>query len=134
MSLFTSLLPTFTHSRMAGTAAPSDDVTLSRRPAYAISETEENYTLTVDLPGVTKENLTVTAENGVLTVTGTRTWRQPEGWTPLHLESTDTGYSLALSYKDAIDADKISAAFADGVLRLTLPKSESRKPRKIAVT
>lgn len=134
MSLFTSLLPAFTHSRVPGATSTTAEMAQSQRPAYQINETDESYTLTVDLPGVTKEGLTVTAENGVLTLTGKRAWQQPESWTPIHVESTDAGYSLALSYEDAVDADKIAASIADGVLRLTLPKSETRKPRKIAVS
>ncbi len=130
MSLFTSLLPTFSHSKTPGS---TDEAMTPRVPSYSLRETDEDYTLTVDLPGVTKDGLTVTAEDGVLTITGKRSWRQPDGWTPIHLESTDSGYSLAFTYADAIDSEKISAALTDGVLRLTLPKSEARKPRKITV-
>ncbi len=134
MSLFSSLLPTLTPSRVPGTTGnTTQGITSGRRPAYQINEASESYTLTVSLPGVSKGDLTVTAENGVLTIIGKRAWRQPETWTPLHRESTDADYNLALSYENAIDAEKISAALTDGVLRLTLPKSAARKPRKITV-
>jgi HSP20 family molecular chaperone IbpA len=133
MSLFTSLRPAFFQSRTSDAGSTAEGAP-TRLPAYNIVEADENYLLTIDMPGVNKEDLTVTAEDGVLSVTGKYTWQQPEGWTPLHLESAGTGYALALSYEDAIEAEKISAAFTDGVLRLTLPKSEARKPRKITVS
>jgi HSP20 family protein len=134
MSLFTSLLPVFSHSRSPIASRNDADGTASARiPAYTLHETDDDYTVTVNLPGVTKDNLTVTAEDGVLTIAGKRSWQQPEGWTPLHLESADADYSLSFTYADAIDAEKISAALNDGVLKLTLPKSETRKPRKITV-
>lgn len=133
MTLLNAFLPTSTPSPLNRATTVSDDVAHTRRPAHALAETDESYLLTIDLPGVTKDTVTVTAEDGVLTVTGGLAWRRPEAWTPLHLESADAGYALAFAYEDAIDTDKISAAFSDGVLRLALPKSESRKPRKIVV-
>ena len=133
MSLLTSFLPSFNQSSAPACASRSDDQVATRRPVYRLNETAEGYDVTVNLPGVTKEGLTITAEDGVLTVTGQRAWQKPEGWSPVYRESADAGFSLALAYDDAVDADKISAALTDGVLRLTLPKSEARKPRKIAV-
>ncbi|MET0262670.1 MAG: Hsp20/alpha crystallin family protein [Rariglobus sp.] len=135
MSLLTSILPSFATapSDTATTGAPVNASTPARRPAYRVTETAEGYALTVNLPGVTKDNLGVIAEDGVLNITGKRSWQKPEAWTALHRESADAGFALSLAYDDAIDADKITAALNDGVLRLTLPKAEARKPRKIAV-
>lgn len=132
MSLLTSFLPAFTAPASSSTGAV-DDSTPSRRPAYTASETADGYEVTVSLPGVTKEGLNITAEDGVLNVSGKRAWQKPEGWTPLYREASDAGFFLSLAYDDAVDADKISAALTDGVLRLTLPKAEARKPRKITV-
>lgn len=146
MSLFTSFFPAASTNSAttnaeaeanggcsSGACGVSEQQARAIRPTYRLNETAEGYTVTVALPGVTKENLTIDAEDGVLTVTGKRVWQKPEGWTPLYRESADAGYALSLAYDDAVDADKISAQLTDGVLSLTLPKAEARKPRKIAV-
>jgi HSP20 family protein len=132
----TSFLPSFVNSSVCAPGSAccvAEAQSVSIRPTYRLDQTDDAYTVTVNVPGVTKDNLTVDAEAGVLTVTGRRSWQKPEGWTLIHRESADAGYALSLAYDDAVDTDKISAALTDGVLRLTLPKAEARKPRKITV-
>jgi HSP20 family molecular chaperone IbpA len=87
----------------------------------------------VQLPGVAKDGLSVTDEDGVLTIRGERAWKRPAGWTLLYRESNDRPFELSLRHDQAIDVDKIHAELIDGVLRASLPKAEARKPRKIAV-
>jgi HSP20 family protein len=134
MSLFNTLIPVFSRSPFARndgeqreTAAPGI------RPAYEVKETDDAWGLTVHLPGVAKNGLNITDENGVLTIRGERAWKQPQGWTLLYRESSDAAFELSLQHENAIDADKIHAELNDGVLRVSLPKAEARKPRKIAV-
>ena len=74
--------------------APAAGVTTSEpeftvKPAYEIKETAEAWGLVAHLPGVTKDGLELTAEEGLITIRGQRAWRQPEGWTTLHRESVD---------------------------------------------
>lgn len=104
------------------------------RPVYEITETPEAYGLTVQLPGVTKDNLEITGEDGELKIVGRRGWKQPEGWTSLYRESRDEVYELTLTHANAVAVDNIHAELRDGVLRVSLPKSEAVKPRKIAVS
>jgi HSP20 family protein len=137
MSLFTAILPTFTRTPAAGSACAdgaacnkSESVT---RPAYRVQETPEAYRLTVNLPGVAKDGLELTAEGDEVRITGRRNWAQPEGWTALHRETPVSTYELVLTHDNAIDGDKIAAELRDGVLQVTLPKHEAVKPRKIAV-
>ena len=63
-----------------------------------------------------------------------RTWKQPEGWTALHRETVDAPFELVLAHENAVDADKIVAELAEGLLRIALPKHEAVKPRKITVS
>ncbi len=134
MSLLNTLVPSF-----ARTAATQDenrpaDLAQTVKPAYEVKETADAWGVTVHLPGVAKDGLEITAEEGQVRVIGRRTWKQPDGWTMLHRESTSVPFELVLGHDNAIDAEKIVAELRDGVLRLSLPKHEAVKPRKIAVS
>lgn len=103
------------------------------KPAYEIKETAEAWGLTVQLPGVTKDGLELTAEDCLVTIRARRTWRQPEGWTALYRETVDAPYLLTLEHDNTVNPDGIHAELKDGVLRVSLPKAEAAKPRKIAI-
>jgi HSP20 family molecular chaperone IbpA len=103
------------------------------KPAYEIKETPEAWGLTIYLPGVAKDGLELTAEEGEFRVVGRRNWKQPEGWTSLYRESADLPFELVLAHDNTVDVDKIAAELREGVLRVSLPKHEAIKPRKIAV-
>lgn len=103
------------------------------KPLFEIKETPDAFGATVYLPGVAKDGLEITAEEAQLRIVGRRAWKQPEGWTALHRESVDAPFELVLAHDNAIDTDKIAAELRDGVLRISLPKHEAVKPRKIAV-
>jgi HSP20 family molecular chaperone IbpA len=145
MSLFQHLVPAFGRSAepasrnaastsTSASAAPAPaGLAPTLRPVYSIRETPASFDVTVDLPGVAKDGLEITSEEGLLSVVGRRVWRQPTGWTRLHRESVDADYALTLRHDDAVDAERIQAELRDGVLRLTLPKGEALKPRRIPV-
>jgi len=82
---------------------------------------------------VGKDGLELTVEEGVFRVVGRRGWKRPESWTTLYRETSDAPYELVLEHDNMIDVDKIHAELAEGILRISLPKSEAIKPRKIAV-
>jgi HSP20 family molecular chaperone IbpA len=134
MSLINSLIPTFGRT-LARPERSSSDSQLgpTLKPLYEVKETDEAYGVTVYLPGVAKDGLEITAEAGELRIVGRRAWKQPDGWTSLYRESADAAYELVLTHDNAIDADKIAAELRDGVLRVSLPKAEALKPRKITV-
>jgi HSP20 family molecular chaperone IbpA len=147
MSLFQHLVPAFgrsaepasrnaasTSTSTSASAAPAPaGLAPTLRPVYSIRETPASFDVTVDLPGVAKDGLEITSEEGLLSIVGRRVWRQPTGWTRLHRESVDADYALTLRHDDAVDAERIQAELRDGVLRLTLPKGEALKPRRIPV-
>ena len=103
------------------------------KPVYEVTATDDAYGLTVSLPGVAKDGLEITAEEGQIRIVGRRAWKQPEGWTALHRETVDAPFELVLGHENAIDTEKVSAELRDGLLRVSLPKPEAAKPRKIAV-
>ena len=101
-------------------------------PLANILETKDAYVLEAELPGVTKDGLEVSVENGQLTIVGHRATAAPHERT-VYLESRGLDYRRTFELDPAINAAGISAKLDQGVLTLTLPKAESVKPRKIAV-
>jgi HSP20 family molecular chaperone IbpA len=135
MSLLNSFIPSLNRGNgQSLTQNRNDDLGPTVKPVYEVKETDDAYGLTVVLPGVTKDTLEITAEAGELRIVGRRVWKQPEGWTSLYRESADVPYALTLTHDNALDADKIAAELRDGILRVSLPKAEALKPRKIAVS
>jgi HSP20 family protein len=135
MSLFQTLVPSFArNSSPAENRNGARPVVATRKPAYELKETPESYGVTVYLPGVTKDAVELTSESGQFRIFARRAWQQPEGWTTVYRESNDAAYELVLTHDNALDADKIVAELRDGVLRVSLPKTEAVKPRKIPVT
>jgi HSP20 family protein len=101
-------------------------------PAATVLENADGYTLEVEMPGVSKENLEMWVENNELTILGRRSMPAAEG-TLLHRESRPENFRRTFELEPSIDAEKISAKIEQGVVSLTLPKAEQVKPRKITV-
>jgi len=103
------------------------------RPVVDILETGEEIRVLADMPGVEPENIDLKFEKGVLTIFGAVEPRQPEG-TPYLLREYGVGDFLRVfELSEAIDVDRISAEYNDGVLVLHLPKAERAKARRIEV-
>jgi len=134
MTLLNTLIPSLSRQSAPTQSEGAPDFVQTVKPAYEVTESPDAYGVTVFLPGVNKEGLELTAEEGQFRVLGRRAWKQPEGWAAMYRESADAPYELVLTHDNAIDADKIAAELRDGVLRVSLTKHEALKPRKIAVT
>ncbi len=134
MSLIQNLIPAFTRSPACSCGGQNTSNEPTVRPLYEVKETAEAWGLQVHLPGVAKEGLELTAEEGQITIKGRREWKAPEGWTAVYRESTDAPFELVLKHDNSLDVEKIHAELKDGVLRVSLPKSEAVKPRKISVS
>jgi len=101
-------------------------------PAVAIYEDADGYTIEAEMPGVTKDGVQITVENGELTFTGAKAPR-PSG-TRLYGELAHADYRRVFDLDPAVDTDKITARIDQGVLFLRLPKAQDKKPRRISVT
>lgn len=101
-------------------------------PLANIVETKDGYVLEAEMPGVNKEGLEITVDNGELVILGRRTGA-PKSGQVLYQESRDLPFRRVFELDPSIDVSKIHAKIDQGVLRLTLPKAESVKPRKISV-
>ena len=101
------------------------------RPAVDILESEDGMTIIADLPGVTKERLAISIENGILTIEGT-CGVSPEG-REVYREFILPNFYRQFQLSDVIDQRKTRAELSNGVLTLHLAKAEAAKPRKIAI-
>jgi HSP20 family protein len=102
-------------------------------PPANILETTEGYLLEAEMPGVSKEGLDVSVENGELVIVGRRTDQTLPG-TLVYRESRPADFRRVFDLDPSIDTTKITARMEHGVLTLTLPKAENVKPRRIQVT
>jgi len=101
-------------------------------PEVNIFETKDGYVLEAEMPGVSKDGLEITLEGNELTITGHRQ-SEPLPGEALFRESHELSYRRLFELDPAIDTAKVAARMEQGVLTLTLPKSERVKPRKISV-
>jgi HSP20 family protein len=104
------------------------------RPTMDIYETGEAFYLVTDLPGFSADNIQVRYENRTLTLSGERKLVESPDRRYHRVESSQGRFQRTFTLPLEIDADKITAELANGVLTLQLPKQEHQKPRQITVT
>ncbi|PVA08492.1 heat-shock protein Hsp20 [Pelagivirga sediminicola] len=103
------------------------------RPATDIFEKDDVVTLAIDMPGVAPDSVDVSVENRSLTVRGRIESPAPEGYRRIYAEYAPGTFERAFSLPETIDAGGIEASHKNGVLTLTLEKSEAAKPKQIKV-
>lgn len=113
-------------------AAEADDRAVTVTPRVDVLETENEFVLLADMPGVDPEDVDLRFDNGALTVHGRRPCCHA-GKGMAHREHPATDYQRTFAVADTVAADRISAELKNGVLTVRLPKVEAVKPKKIAV-
>jgi len=103
------------------------------RPTYNVTQSEDAYEVTVVMPGVSKDGLSVTLDKGDLLIEGTKTNYREPSWQVVHQEISDANYRLRLQLNITINEGEIKARIEDGILKVTLPVAEEAKPKRIAV-
>lgn len=104
------------------------------QPPASLWQDDDAVYAEIDLPGLDPSKLDVTVAEGTrLTVAGERPVADPAGAVWVRQERPSGKFSREFSLPVLVDADKVQAKYEHGVLKLTLPKSEAAKPRKIAV-
>ncbi len=104
-------------------------------PAVDIYENDDAFVATADLPGLKKDDIDVSLEDSVLTVSGERKFETSEGeGTYRRVERAYGTFRRSFTLPRGVDGAKVEAKFEDGVLTLTLPKTEIAKGRKITVS
>ena|SRR5690349_5351071 len=103
-------------------------------PTTDVVETENEFEVTVDLPGMKPEEVHVEMKEGALWITGKREEEKEEkGKTYHRVERRHGEFRRILGLPGAIEGEKVTAKFENGVLRVTVPKMEAAKPKRIEV-
>ena len=114
---------------------PSEEVSnRTWMPPVDIQETADSYRLTAELPGLTKEDISITLENNVLRLTGERKFEKDAKKEGFHrIERTYGAFARAFTLPSQVNHDRVEAAFENGILTINVPKAEQAKPRKITI-
>src|SRR4029078_3904643 len=108
---------------------PSEDVaSRSWVPPVDIQEPDEGYKLQAELPGLTKEDIQITMENNVLRLSGERKFEKDVQKESYHrIERAYGNFTRSFALPQQVSSEKVEAAFKDGVLTISVPKSEQAK-------
>ncbi len=105
-------------------------------PAVDVRESDNDFIVTAELPGLAKDTVDITIENGVLSLSGEKKEEREEGVADSGryvLERRYGRFQRSFSLPRGVDADKVSAKFSNGILTVTLPKAATAKPRQIKI-
>lgn len=102
-------------------------------PVVRMHDDGEAWLVSMDVPGLTAEDVEVTVQEDRLTLQGHRKLDPPEGWKAHRQERGSWEFSRTFALPGAVDAEGASATVKDGVLTLTLPRLPEVRPRAIAV-
>jgi HSP20 family protein len=104
-------------------------------PAVNIEESDDVYEVSAELPGLSREDVNITVEQNVLTISGERKWSDEKDNRNFHRIERGYGkFTRSFALPQQVASDKVKALFHDGVLRVTIPKVEGAKPRRIPIS
>ncbi len=103
-------------------------------PPVDIVETEQELVLKADVPDMTEKDIAITIENGTLTIKGERKFEKKDDKAGYHrIERSFGSFARSFTLPETVEAEKVTAAYKNGVLTVALPKKELAKPRAIEV-
>ena len=108
--------------------------TSEQYPLLNIFETKDEFVLVAELPGVKKEGIHLTIDNGLLTISGERKAAStPENVDWLRNEIRTGNFTRVVALPRHVNGDQISAELSNGILRVVLPKAEEAKPHEVSI-
>ena len=103
-------------------------------PSVDVKEKEKEFVLEFELPGVSKENVKLSVDNGVLTVSGEKRFEEKEEKDNYYYTERCFGkFERSFNLPDNVESDKVKANFKDGVLNVSLPKVKKPEPKMIEI-
>jgi HSP20 family protein len=104
-------------------------------PCVDVSETKDSVIINTEIPGMPRDDVKVSIQDNVLTLSGEKKQEKEEKDANYHrMERSYGSFSRSFTLPTSVKADKVKAAYKDGILRITLPKSEEVKPKQIPIT
>jgi HSP20 family protein len=104
-------------------------------PAMDLVETDGEFVLSADLPGLSEQDVDIELENNLLTISGQRTSEHEERRPGFHrVERSSGSFRRSVKLPEGVDPEAVSATFDRGVLEVKVPKPEQHKPRKVQIT
>jgi len=115
-----------------------NDAVKSRRdnfvPSIDISETEDQFLISAELPGMNKDDITINLENSRLSISGERSFEQEEKGKKYHRVETSYGsFERSFQLPDNVDEESISASYENGLLNISIQKSEQEVKKQIEI-
>ena len=104
-------------------------------PSLDVVEQDDEFTVSIDLPGVSEKDIDITVVNSVLTIRGEKHGEKEENEKSRYYrkETWSGSFQRTVSLPNSVDAEKVEAGMENGVLNVHLPKREDAKPRRITV-
>lgn len=103
-------------------------------PSIDISETEDQFLISAELPGMKKEDINISLENGRLSISGERSFKNEEEGKTFHRVETQYGsFSRSFQLPDYVDEETINASYNDGLLNISIDKAENKVKKQIEV-
>ena len=103
-------------------------------PVVDISETPDEIIIQAEIPGIDKENVSITIQDNVLSLSGTR---KQESWEEerklLRMERVYGSFRRSFTLPAMVEADKVKAKYTDGILTISLPKAEEARAKEVAI-
>jgi len=103
-------------------------------PSINVSETEDQFSIEVEVPGMNKDDININVENSTLTISGERKQKSEENDRRFHRVETHYGtFNRSFQLPDHVDEDSIEASYSNGVLEITMGKREEKLKKQIAI-
>jgi HSP20 family protein len=103
-------------------------------PCVDVSETKDSVVINTEIPGMSKDDVKVSIQDNVLTLSGEKKQEKEEKDANYHrMERSYGSFSRSFTLPTSVKADKVKATYKDGILRIALPKSEEVKPKQIPI-
>ena len=104
-------------------------------PSIDVSETEDQFLISAELPGMDKDNIDISLENGRLSISGERSFEKEDKGKKFHrVESSYGSFERSFQLPDNVDEESISATYENGLLNISIDKSEDKVKKQIEIS
>lgn len=102
-------------------------------PRTNLYDNGNEFTMQAEVPGMTKDDLSIKIQGNYLELSGTRKSDAPEGYKVHRIEREATSFTRSFTLPSDVDVEKVNASLKNGILSLTMPKAEAAKPKQVSI-